>query len=102
MRKGDIVRLVGNVTVTTDRGVSRQYQAGHQFEVVSVVGSLAKVKDNTGCRLLIEVRHLERVLSAPTPADDPRTDDGDDPGGGPVGARVMPRRRGLTTEPAAA
>lgn len=94
MRSGDAVRLTEDADATTDRGVRRRYRAGHRLELMSVVGELAKVRDATGCRLLIEAR----PLAPAEPGDDPPPD-GDHSAVGPVAGRVG---RHTPTEPTAA
>jgi hypothetical protein len=94
MQAGSKVALTADADAITDRGVRRRYRAGSRFDVLSVVGGVAKVRDGTGCRLLLEVR----LLTPAEPDDDP-PHDGDHSDGGPVAGRVGRRPQ---SEPSAA
>lgn len=96
MKRGDVVRLTMNVSVRSDRGVLRTYQAGHEFEVVAVDGAAVTVRESFGVRLTLLSLTVEFVRGAHSPDDDDDTataNDGDHTGGGPVGR--LPKRRGL-------
>lgn len=95
LKRGDVVRLTMNVSVRSDRGVLRTYQAGHEFEVVAVDGAAVAVRESFGVRLTLLARVLEFVRAAHSPDDDDTAtaNDGDHTGGGPVGR--LPKRRGL-------
>jgi hypothetical protein len=97
-KRGDVVRLNGHYVSETARG-ARRLQAGWEFEVISAGGGDVKAWDRNGVKVLLPVYAVELVRSAHSPDDDtsPPVDDGDHPGGGPVGVAKskLPKRRGL-------
>lgn len=86
-----LVQLTENYATLSTTRVKREYEAGHQFEVMDRERPGVRMllcKDATGCRVYLPAGIVEPVATdddgdaATSPAGG---DDGDDTGGGPVG-----------------